>query len=161
MITRIPYSCPSSTFEPTKHDKNVDNINTIPGTEIQFLDSRILPKYDLDSVIDFIDEEIRDFQRTSQARISYEIIQKEQAPMPTSETARVVLELRKVIRELRNAEPSTVGIGGGTCAAFFRRLGYDAIVWSTTVPEVAHQADEYVVIPHILMDRDVIMKMIS
>ena len=159
--TNAIFTPPSSTFEPTKHEKNVDNINTIPGTEIQFLDSRILPEYDLDSVIDFIDEEIRSFQRTSQARITYEIIQKEQAPMPTSETARVVLELKKVIKELRNAEPSTVGIGGGTCAAFFRRLGYDAIVWSTTVPEVAHQADEYVVIPHILMDRDVIMKMIS
>lgn len=159
--TNAIFSPPVSTFEPTRHDRNVDNINTIPGTEIQYLDCRILPKYDLDMVIDFIDQEIRDFQRTSKAKITYEFIQREQAPIPTRMDATVVIELKKAIKELRGAEPSAVGIGGGTCAAFFRRKGYDAVVWSTTIPEVAHQADEYVVIPHILQDRDVIMKIVE
>lgn len=155
------FSPPVSTFEPTRHDRNVDNINTIPGTEIQYLDCRILPKYDLDMVIDFIDQQIREFQRTSKAKITYEFAQKEQAPIPTRMDAPVVVELKKAIKELRGAEPSAVGIGGGTCAAFFRRKGIDAVVWSTTVPEVAHQADEYVLIPHILQDRDVIMKIVE
>lgn len=155
------FSPPVSTFEPTRHDRNVDNINTIPGTEIQYLDCRILPKYDLDMVTDFIDQQIREFQRTSKAKITYEFAQREQAPIPTRMDAPVVLELKKAIKELRGAEPSAVGIGGGTCAAFFRRKGFDAVVWSTTVPEVAHQADEYVLISHILMDRDVIMKIIT
>lgn len=158
--TNAIFSPPVSTFEPTRHDKNVDNINTIPGTEFQYMDCRILPKYDLDSVIDFIDQQIRDFQRTSKAKITYEFMQKEQAPIPTRIDAPVVLELKKALKELRGAEPSAVGIGGGTCAAFFRRKGYDAVVWSTTIPEVAHQADEYVYIPHILQDRDVILKIV-
>ncbi len=155
------FSPPDSTFEPTKHEKNVDNINTIPGTEIQYLDCRILPKYDLDMVIDFIDSQIREFQRESKATITYEFMQKEQAPMPTRMDAPVVVELKNAIKELRGAEPSAVGIGGGTCAAFFRRKGFDAVVWSTTVPEVAHQADEYVHVSHVLKDRDVIMKIVS
>lgn len=159
--TNAIFSPPVSTFEPTRHDRNVDNINTIPGTEIQYMDCRILPQYDLDMAIDFIDQQIRDFQRNSKARISYEFIQNEQAPLPTRLDAPVVTELKKAIKELRGAEPSSVGIGGGTCAAFFRKKGFDAVVWSTTMPEVAHQADEYVVIPHILMDRDVIMKIVT
>ena len=159
--TNAIFSPPVSTFEPTRHDRNVDNINTIPGTEVVYMDCRILPQYDLDTVIDFIDQQIREFQRTSKAKITYEFAQKEQAPLPTRMDAPVVLELKKAIKELRGAEPSAVGIGGGTCAAFFRRKGYDAVVWSTTVPEVAHQADEYVLIPHILLDRDVIMKIVE
>jgi succinyl-diaminopimelate desuccinylase len=81
--------------------------------------------------------------------------------MPTRMDAPVVVELKKAIKALRGAEPSAVGIGGGTCAAFFRRKGFDAVVWSTTVPEVAHQADEYVHISHVLKDRDVIMRIVT
>ncbi|RME30252.1 MAG: M20 family metallo-hydrolase, partial [Deltaproteobacteria bacterium] len=32
---------PSSTFEPTKREANVDNVNTIPGKEVLFFDCRI------------------------------------------------------------------------------------------------------------------------
>ncbi len=154
------FSPPGSTFEPTKHDKNVDNVNTIPGTEVQYLDCRILPKYDLDNVVDFIDSQIREFQRGSKATITYEFVQREQAPLPTRMDAPVVVELKRAIKDLRGTDPSAVGIGGGTCAAFFRRKGYNAVVWSTTVPEVAHQADEYVHISHVLKDRDVILKIV-
>ena len=125
------------------------------------MDCRILPKYDLDEVTDFIDAYIREFQKSSPAKISYDLFQKEQAPIPTSVNAPVVQALKAAIRDIRGKEPSAVGIGGGTCAAFFRRKGYDAVVWSTTMPEVAHQADEYVVIDHILQDSAVIMKMLS
>jgi succinyl-diaminopimelate desuccinylase len=135
-------------------------VNTIPGTEVQYLDCRILPKYDLDNVVDFIDSQIREFQRGSKATITYEFVQREQAPLPTRMDAPVVVELKRAIKDLRGTDPSAVGIGGGTCAAFFRRKGYNAVVWSTTVPEVAHQADEYVHISHVLKDRDVILKIV-
>lgn len=154
------FSPPYSTFEPTKREKNVDNVNTIPGTEVQYYDCRVLPKYDLDLVIDQIDTTIRDFQKTSKAKITYELFQKEQAPLPTHESAEIVTRLKEAIREVKNKEPGIVGIGGGTCAAYFRRKGYDAAVWCTTQPEVAHQADEYVVIPDILGDLEIIEKII-
>ncbi len=151
---------PYSTFEPTKHEKNVDNVNTIPGVEIQYMDCRILPKYDLDFVMDDIDNLIKDFHKKSSARVSYSLFQKEQAPMPTDENSPVVKELKAALRKVKGKEPRVVGIGGGTCAAFFRRKGMDAAVWSTTVKEVAHQPDEYCIIDHILQDQAVIEEMI-
>jgi succinyl-diaminopimelate desuccinylase len=150
-----PLFSPSySTFEPTKREKNVDNINTIPGTEIMYLDCRILPEYDIDHVIDNIDRIIKDFEKRSPAKITYSFAQREQAPVPTSEDAEVVQKLKNAIAATRNGTPRIVGIGGGTCAAFFRKRGIPAVVWSTTIDEVAHQADEYCLISNIKKDRE-------
>ncbi len=71
---------PVSTFEPTKHEKNVDNINTIPGTEVFYFDCRVLPVYDLDFVLDTVHDVVKEFEARSKARVTYEVIQKEQAP---------------------------------------------------------------------------------
>lgn len=154
------FSPPYSTFEPTKHEKNVDNINTIPGVDIQYMDCRILPRYDLDVVLDQVDMKIREFEKNSNAKVSYEVIQKEQAPSPTPENSEIVVKLKEALGSKRRITPRVVGIGGGTCAAYFRRKGFDAAVWSTTVAECAHKPDEYMVLDHVLMDRDVIEGMI-
>ncbi len=146
------FNYPYSTFEPTKHEKNVDNVNTIPGVETIYLDCRVLPMYDLDNVIDDITNCIRDFEKESKVHISFEFMQKEQAPVNTSPDSNIVKVLSESIKKIKGSEPRIVGIGGGTCAAFFRHDGMDAVVWSTTVPEVAHQADEYCVIDHIVGD---------
>jgi len=153
------FNFPYSTFEPTKHEKNVDNINTIPGKEVFYMDCRILPNYDVDSVVDDISREISEFERTHKSKIKMEFVQREQAPVPTSRDSEVVTRLVKALSS-RGGEPKVVGIGGGTCAAFFRRLGYYAVVWSTTVPDVAHQVDEYVIIDQILQDRETIEKLV-
>jgi succinyl-diaminopimelate desuccinylase len=153
------FNYPSSTFEPTKHEKNVDNVNTIPGKEVFYMDCRILPHYDIDNVIDDISREIAEFERTHKSKIKMEFVQKEQAPVPTSKDAEVVKLLIKALSK-RSGTPKTIGIGGGTCAAFFRRRGMDAVVWSTTVPDVAHQVDEYVIIDHILQDKETIESLI-
>ncbi|MEM0158823.1 MAG: M20 family metallo-hydrolase [Thermoplasmataceae archaeon] len=154
------FTPPVSTFEPTKHEKNVDNVNTIPGTDVQYLDSRILPEYDLDDVVKYIDGQIAAFQKNSKATIQYEYMQKEQAPEPTPVESEIVKKLNDAIKHVKGKDAHAVGIGGGTCAAFFRRKGMNAAVWSTTVPEVAHQADEYVVIDHILGDRKILEKIL-
>lgn len=154
------FSPPYSTFEPTKHDKNVDNINTIPGVDVQYMDCRILPRYDLDVVLDQIDMKIREFEKTSSAKISYEVVQKEQAPSPTPENSEIVAELKESLMKVRGLNPRIVGIGGGTCAAYFRKKGFDAAVWSTTVADCAHKPDEYMVLDHVIMDRDVIEKIL-
>ena len=41
---------PYSTFQPTKKEANVPNINTIPGEDVFCMDCRILPCYTLDQV---------------------------------------------------------------------------------------------------------------
>ena len=42
---------PESTFEPTKKEANVGNINTIPGEDVFCMDCRVLPDYDLQDVM--------------------------------------------------------------------------------------------------------------
>ena len=56
------FNVPYSTFEPTKHEKNVDNVNTIPGTDVFYFDCRVLPEYNLDDVLKTIDGAISSFQ---------------------------------------------------------------------------------------------------
>jgi succinyl-diaminopimelate desuccinylase len=153
------FNYPYSTFEPTKHLKNVDNINTIPGLETFFMDCRILPQYDLDNVIDDIQMAKSEFEQTHKSRITIDPVQKEQAPIPTPSDAEAVKLLKEALSK-RGGIPRAVGIGGGTCAAFFRRKGMNAVVWSTTMPDVAHQVDEYCVIDHILMDRETLEQII-
>jgi succinyl-diaminopimelate desuccinylase len=45
------FNPPVSTFEPTRKDANVQNINTIPGEDVFYFDCRVLPETELDLVL--------------------------------------------------------------------------------------------------------------
>ncbi|HZK49531.1 MAG TPA: M20 family metallo-hydrolase, partial [Thermoleophilia bacterium] len=51
---------PGSTFEPTKREANVQNVNTIPGEDVLYFDCRILPRYGLAAVKAEVEEEARE-----------------------------------------------------------------------------------------------------
>ena len=145
---------PESTIEPTKKDKNVDAVNIIPGEDITYFDCRILPSYDLDKVLKDIQTLATEFEKKTGARIKIEIVSKSVAPKPTDANAKIVLMLKEAIRETRGIEPRAGGIGGGTCAAFFRAIGAPAVVWCT-IDEMAHQPDEYAKIDNMVNDAKV------
>jgi succinyl-diaminopimelate desuccinylase len=44
-----------------------------------------------------------------------------------------------------------VGLGGGTCAAYFRYADIPAVVWGH-MDHVAHQANEYCILDYIYTD---------
>lgn len=142
---------PESTFEPTKKDKNVDAVNIAPGEDITYFDCRILPNYDVEEILVSIRNLAAKFEKKSGAEIKIEIVQKSVAPKPTDASARVVVMLKKAIKEIKKIEPKIGGIGGGTCAAFFRDINVPAVVWST-VDETAHQPNEYAKIENLLND---------
>lgn len=142
---------PESTFEPTMKDKNVDAVNIIPGEDVTYFDCRILPNYSLDEVLGNIQKLAGEFEQKTQAKIGIELLQKTVAPTPTSAKAPVVLKLEKAIKRVRGTEPRVGGIGGGTCAAFFRRIDFPAVVWST-IDETAHQPNEYAKIENLVND---------
>jgi len=48
-----------STFQPTKTENNVPNVNTIPGDDVFYMDMRILPCYPLKDVIPVIEKSWR------------------------------------------------------------------------------------------------------
>jgi len=131
-----------STFEPTKRDKNVDNINTIPGTDSTYFDCRILPSYNINDVLKVFEDRISKFKKKYHIEIETEILQKSVAPPPTDKNSEIVQALLRVLKEERNIDGKLVGIGGGTCAAFFRANGNQSVVWST-LDDVEHSPNEY------------------
>ncbi len=143
---------PYSTFEPTRHEQNIENVNTIPGRDVFYWDFRILPQYSADSVLKTIDSLIEKYSKTSEAKIKYTVIDRVDAPEPTPEDAEIVVLLKKAIKSVIGADPFTIGIGGETFASFLRKSGFNVAVWSTTAIENAHMPDEYCLIPHILQD---------
>ena len=145
---------PYSTFEPTKREKNVDNINTIPGLDVSYMDCRIIPDYDVEDVLDYI-EDIRSFhQMRDNSKIEIEVVQKFSSP-PTPESATIIEKLSGAIEELRGFKPGVFGIGGNTCASFFRKSGFIETAAWCTADGVAHQANEYCVINNMVEDAKV------
>lgn len=142
---------PLSTFEPTKKEPNVPNVNTIPGEDIFYMDSRILPKIKLDGVKKKIREIAAKIEKKFQVAISVEYVQEAPAAPPTSPDAPVVHALQKAIKAIYNQEGKPIGIGGGTVAALFRRANFDAACWSK-IEETAHQPNEYCVIDNMMGD---------
>jgi succinyl-diaminopimelate desuccinylase len=145
---------PESTFEPTMKEKNVDAINIVPGEDISYVDCRILPNYNLDEVLKDIRELARNYEKKTRAKIDVEIVQKSIAPKPTDAKAKVVTALEEAIENVRKVKPRIGGIGGGTCAAFFRKIDIPAVVWCT-IDETAHQPNEYSKIRNLVDDAKV------
>ena len=133
----LPFGTKSS-FVMTKHEKNVDSINIIPGKEVFYLDCRIMPNYSLTKVL----EDINKMSKRYTAKIEIEIIQREDAPAPTRPNAEIVRLLKNRVKKDLGINAWLIGIGGGTIAAFLRRAGYDAVVWSIE-EDIAHQPNEY------------------
>lgn len=145
------FDVPESTFEPTKKDKNVDAVNIIPGEDTAYFDCRILPNYDVDEVLAEIARVTAEFEKKTGAKITLEILQKQTAPNLKVGNAEIVALLKKAIKETSGLDAKVGGIGGGTCAAFFRQIGIPAVVWST-IDEVAHQPNEYAKIENMVND---------
>ncbi len=148
------FNPPYSTFEPTKREKNVDNVNTIPGVDVSYMDCRILPDYDLDEVLEYIEDIRRFHEMRDRRKIEVEVIQRESSP-PTPENAEIVQRLKKILLELRGIEARVVGIGGNTCAAFLRKNGFTNTAAWFTGDGTAHAPNEYCLIPNLIADAKV------
>ena len=145
---------PISTFEPTKKEANIPNINTIPGEDIFYIDCRILPQYQMKEVLERIRKIAKEVEREFGVKISFEIAQGEQAAPATPPDAPVVKALERAIADVYQVKAKPMGIGGGTVAAYFRREGFNTAVWAK-LDELAHQPNEYCIIGNLLGDAKV------
>ncbi len=145
---------PMSTFEPTKKEANVPNVNTIPGDDVVYFDCRVLPCYSLRDVVAAVKEIVRETEKKFRVKISLEFPQREEAAPPTPVDAPVVRAVADAVRRLRRRRAKTIGIGGGTVAKYFRDAGLACVVWST-MDERAHTPDEYAKVSYILDDAKV------
>ena len=145
---------PISTFEPTKKEANVPNVNTIPGEDVFYMDMRILPKVKVQDVQNAIRKVAAGIEKKFKVKIHTEIQQKAPAAPPTPAQAPVVMALKKAIQAVYKQEARAMGIGGGTVAAVFRRAGFPAACWSK-LDETAHQPNEYCIIDNMVCDAKV------
>jgi len=146
---------PESTFEPTQKEANVENINTIPGRDVFYLDCRVLPEFDLERVKERVEALGKEAAAKFGVSLTVEPVQELPSPPPTDPDAPVVKALVKAIREVYGREARPQGIGGGTVAAFFRQRLLPAAVWMT-VTHSAHQPNEYCLLSNLVGDARVL-----
>ncbi|MDK2984134.1 MAG: succinyl-diaminopimelate desuccinylase [Thermococcaceae archaeon] len=150
---------PESTFEPTMGGNPSDAPNIAPGEHEVVFDCRVLPQYSLDDILNDAQELAEKIKEKYKKeingevlpRIEIEVLQRLDAPAPTPRDSEIVKLLQKAIKEFRGKEAKIGGIGGGTFAAYFRRLGIPAVVWAT-LDETAHQPNEYAKIENMVED---------
>lgn len=142
---------PGSTMQATRKDAGVQNINTVPGRDVFYLDCRMLPGISLGEVIAEIRRVFEAIAAEDGATVDVEIVQKLQAPPATPDEAPVVLALRRAVKRVLGLEARPYGIGGGTVAAFFRQKGLPAAVWQTAV-DTAHMPDEWISLDGLIKD---------
>ncbi|MBW2129453.1 MAG: M20 family metallo-hydrolase [Deltaproteobacteria bacterium] len=145
---------PYSTFEPTKMEANVPNVNTLPGKDIFYLDCRVLPHYGPEEILTAAREIAAQIAESTGLSVQIDAVQKEKAADPTPEDAPVVRELVQSIRVVSGKRARPMGIGGATVASLFRNLGFPAAVWMTA-PDTAHQPNEFCLISDIMFDAKV------
>ncbi len=144
---------PTSTFEPTKKEKNVDSVNIIPGEDVHYWDCRVLPEYNLDEVISII----RDI--ASKYDTTVEILYKEESSSVNSDDW-IVNELKNSVKAVLDIEAKLIGIGGGTFAGILRKNGVPSVVWQVG-SETAHQPNEWELITNYEKTARVISKIIK
>ncbi|MEM2122064.1 MAG: M20 family metallo-hydrolase [Candidatus Bathyarchaeia archaeon] len=152
------YEVPTSTFEPTKKEANVPNINTIPGEDVFYMDCRILPKIKVDEVIANINGMAREIESEFKVKVDVSTVQRADAAPPTPPDSPAVKALLRAIKAVNGRDGKPMGIGGGTVAAILRREGFPAVVWAT-MDETAHQPNEYCILDNLVNDAKVFLHM--
>jgi succinyl-diaminopimelate desuccinylase len=150
---------PTSTFEATRKEENVQNINTVPGRDVFYIDCRVLPRYKLDDVLESIRQIGQGIEADHDVKINYEKVQYNPPAPPTPVDCALVKNLSAAISAEYGTIPQPQGIGGGTMAAILRRQGFETVVWST-IYENPHVPNEKASIPFCLRDAKVISRLL-
>ena len=148
-----------STFVPSKKEANVENINTLPGKDVFYLDCRVLPDYplaDVEAECRRLADEVAEKHR---ATISIETVHAAQASSETPAESETVQTLLQAIRHIHGTSPSTSGAAGQTEAAILRARGLPAVVWATLIPN-PHVPNERSSIKNTVNDAKVMVSML-
>jgi succinyl-diaminopimelate desuccinylase len=148
------YDYPVSSFEPTKIEANVGNVNTVPGVDVFYFDCRVLPEYSLDEVERDVRMKISQYERKYGAKIIFEEVEKEPAGPSTSKDSEVAVLLARGVSKVTRRKSRFTGIGGQTVGNLFRREGIPTAVWST-IDDVPHEPNEYSRIANLINDTKV------
>ncbi|MBQ0167555.1 MAG: M20 family metallo-hydrolase [Treponema sp.] len=152
---RDPLFAPDySTFQPTKKEANVPNVNTIPGEDVFYMDCRILPCYSLDEVRKEVRRIMDEVESEYKVKITWTEEQAVESPA-TPADAPVVKILSEAVAAVSGRKAYPIGIGGGTVGSYLRIAGFNAAVWGT-LDETAHQPNEYCILDNMVNDAKVL-----
>ncbi len=152
------FNPPISTFEPTRKDANVPNVNTIPGEDIFYYDCRILPEVSVDKVFEEMKRVAAKVDSDFGVSTVVEEYLRNDSPHSTASDSPVVISLAQAIQEVLGVQARPEGIGGQTVATFFRRKGLNAAVWEKTL-HMAHAPNERIAITNLVGITKVFAKM--
>ena len=143
-----------STFEPTKAIGNDLSVNMIPGYYEMYMDCRILPVYDIRNVMEFMQQVADEHAKRTGAKIELSVDQGTISAKPSDPDTECYKVFAESVKQVRGIDITAVGVGGGTCANFFRLAGMNAYVWGSDGGTL-HQPNEYVVIKTMMDDAKV------
>lgn len=152
------FNPPVSTFEPTRKDANVPNVNTIPGEDVFFFDSRILPETRVDDVLALMKEVSSRVAAEQGVEVTVEEYLRSESPNATASDAAVVVALAQAIQEVYGVQARPQGIGGQTVATFFRKADLPAVVWER-MEGWAHAPNEKIPIDNLIGNAKVFARM--
>lgn len=143
----------ASTYEPTKREANIPNINTVPGTDVFCYDCRTLPCYSQRELKAVINACIKTIEKKFKVKVTLSF-EHDAFSKPTAKNAQVVKLFSAAVKEVRKKPVKLIGIGGGTVAADFRNAGFDA-VGIGKVDGTMHAPNEYSSIKNTISDAKV------
>ena len=148
-----------STFVPSKKEANVNNINTMPGKDVFYLDCRVLPSYPLEDIMAESKRLADEIAEKHRATIIMETVHSAQSVNETPVESESVQTLLRAIKNLRGVTPKTSGAAGQTEAAVLRARNLPAVVWATLEPN-PHVPNERSSIKNTLNDAKVMAAML-
>lgn len=144
----------ASTFEPTKASANEDSINMIPGGYEFYMDCRILPQYDINEILGYMKDIASEHSSKTGAKIEVSAEQANVSGKPSETQNEKFRMFSESVSYVKGLEVKPAGIGGGTCANFFRLAGMNAYAWGSDGGTL-HQPNEYVSIGTMMEDAKV------
>jgi len=142
---------PFSSFEPTLISSSTDNINTIPGYTKLFIDSRILPKYDIENIIIEIKKIKENFEKNNDIKLKITFPFKFQSIEAIDKNNPFLIKFKDTLCEIKNIDIRIGGHAKLTLAAFLRKAGIPALAWCTT-DNTSHQPNEYCYLKNLFND---------
>ncbi len=157
--TNALFSPACSTFTPTRREANVPNVNTVPGTDVQYLDCRLLPELTLDTVRAAVRRRCDAVEARYRVTVRDDVTHWLPPTPPTPVESPVVQRLAQAVRDIYHVEPRPVGIGGSTVACLLRERGLPAAVWARILHN-CHEPDETALISSAIGDAQVFVSML-
>lgn len=146
---------PLSTFTPTRREANVPNVNSVPGTDIFYVDCRILPEYAPDAVLAAARDMGQEVANKYGAQVEISIEHRLDAAPPTPADSPLVQAMLRAIKGVMGVDAQLTGVGGSTVACYLRKLGLPAVVWSRLLSN-CHEPNEKSLISNAIGDAQVV-----